>query len=313
LITARADETRWHIRDDVGTARIALDQTGSLANVRRSDHLPFGEELTGGVAGRTAPRGYAPTNERNRFTGHARDQGTGYDHTLWRKLDSVQGRRTSPDPDGGSMEIGNPQSFNRYAYVLNDPVNLMDPLGLNPFRTVCYVDGIQSDCGFAMQMVDSSSAFVDNGGAYQSGLKDLNGGDGIEPNSLVLTYFITDARRFMWQGQGLPWEPQGRPHPIQPMSMESMDNFQAGLDVAGMVPLIGEPIDLFNGTLSAARGNYWDAALSMAAMIPFAGNFATGTKLGKKALARGLWNVERYDRVVEAGKFGKIYRDPRDC
>jgi RHS repeat-associated protein len=83
------------------------------------------------VAGRTAPRGYAPTNERNRFTGHARDQDTGYDHTLWRKLDSVQGRWTSPDPYGGSMEIGNPQSFNRYAYVLNDPVNLMDPLGLD--------------------------------------------------------------------------------------------------------------------------------------------------------------------------------------
>jgi type VI secretion system secreted protein VgrG len=82
------------------------------------------------VAGRTAPRGYAPTNERNRFTGHARDRDTGYDHTLWRKLDSVQGRWTSPDPYGGSMEIGNPQSFNRYAYVLNDPVNLMDPLGL---------------------------------------------------------------------------------------------------------------------------------------------------------------------------------------
>ncbi len=83
------------------------------------------------MAGRTAPRGYAPTTERNRFTGHARDRSTGYDHTLWRKLDSVQGRWTSPDPYGGSMEIGNPQSFNRYSYVLNDPVNLMDPLGLD--------------------------------------------------------------------------------------------------------------------------------------------------------------------------------------
>ena len=33
-----------------------------------------------------------------------------------------------PDPLGGS--IGNPQSFNRYGYVLNDPVNLVDPTGL---------------------------------------------------------------------------------------------------------------------------------------------------------------------------------------
>jgi RHS repeat-associated protein len=123
-----------------------------LANVRRSDHLPFGEELAGGVAGRTAPRGYAPTNERNRFTGHARDQDTGYDHTLWRKLDSVQGRWTSPDPYGGSMEIGNPQSFNRYAYVLNDPVNASDPLGLFQLapraeRQSDYVVEVQAESG----------------------------------------------------------------------------------------------------------------------------------------------------------------------
>ena len=28
------------------------------------------------------------------------------------------------------MSIGDPQSLNRYAYVQNDPVNLMDPNGL---------------------------------------------------------------------------------------------------------------------------------------------------------------------------------------
>lgn len=34
----------------------------------------------------------------------------------------------SPDPLAGSMR--NPQSLNRYAYVQNNPVNLVDPLGL---------------------------------------------------------------------------------------------------------------------------------------------------------------------------------------
>lgn len=34
----------------------------------------------------------------------------------------------SPDPILGS--IADPQSLNRYAYVLNDPMNLIDPLGL---------------------------------------------------------------------------------------------------------------------------------------------------------------------------------------
>jgi uncharacterized protein RhaS with RHS repeats len=29
------------------------------------------------------------------------------------------------------MVVGAPQSFNRYAYVQNDPVNFTDPTGLN--------------------------------------------------------------------------------------------------------------------------------------------------------------------------------------
>ncbi|MFQ5684739.1 MAG: peptidoglycan DD-metalloendopeptidase family protein, partial [Candidatus Binatia bacterium] len=38
------------------------------------------------------------------------------------------GRFMTPDPLAGT--IRNPQSLNRYAYVLNDPINLIDPLGL---------------------------------------------------------------------------------------------------------------------------------------------------------------------------------------
>jgi len=37
---------------------------------------------------------------------------------------------TTTDPDGGSMPSVNPQSFNRYSYVQNDPVNFVDPTGL---------------------------------------------------------------------------------------------------------------------------------------------------------------------------------------
>lgn len=38
----------------------------------------------------------------------------------------------SPDPYGTSMDTGNPQSFNRHAYVMGDPVNRSDPTGLDP-------------------------------------------------------------------------------------------------------------------------------------------------------------------------------------
>ena len=51
-------------------------------------------------------------------------------HTLWRQFDSLSARWTTPDPYSGSMELASPQSFNRYSYVNNDPVNHVDPTGL---------------------------------------------------------------------------------------------------------------------------------------------------------------------------------------
>ncbi len=43
---------------------------------------------------------------------------------------NYQGRWLSPDPLAG--DISNPQSLNLYAYVLNNPTTLTDPLGLDP-------------------------------------------------------------------------------------------------------------------------------------------------------------------------------------
>ncbi|NYF81308.1 RHS repeat-associated core domain-containing protein [Granulicella arctica] len=40
------------------------------------------------------------------------------------------GRWMSPDPYDGSMDPSNPQSMNRYAYVMNSPLNMIDPSGL---------------------------------------------------------------------------------------------------------------------------------------------------------------------------------------
>src|SRR5213594_2326782 len=59
-----------------------------------------------------------------------RDAESALDPTLFRMYTSGQGRWLSPDPIGG--DISNPQSLNRYAYVLNNPTTLTDPLGLGP-------------------------------------------------------------------------------------------------------------------------------------------------------------------------------------
>ena len=71
---------------------------------------------------RTPAQGYgSPDGTRQRYASTERDAETNLDHTWWRKLDSRQGRWTSPDPYLGSVSISDPQSFNRYAYVGNDP------------------------------------------------------------------------------------------------------------------------------------------------------------------------------------------------
>jgi RHS repeat-associated protein len=51
------------------------------------------------------------------------------DHAQFRQYSPTQGRWMSPDPYDGSYDASNPQSFNRYAYVLNNPLAYVDPDG----------------------------------------------------------------------------------------------------------------------------------------------------------------------------------------
>jgi RHS repeat-associated protein len=99
--------------------------------VARQDYLPFGEEVPGGVGPRAGVTGYdQSTGPRQKYAGMEQDEATGMSHTPWREFDSMSARWTAPDPYGGSIDPSSPQSFNRYAYVNNDPVNKVDPTGL---------------------------------------------------------------------------------------------------------------------------------------------------------------------------------------
>ncbi|MEZ4298798.1 MAG: hypothetical protein R3B70_27860 [Polyangiaceae bacterium] len=62
-----------------------------------------------------------------------------------------------------------------------------------------------------------------------------------------------------------------------------LDGVQVGLDVIGLVPGLGEVADLTNAGISALRGDWVGAGLSLAAAIPFAGWFATAGKAAKRA------------------------------
>jgi RHS repeat-associated protein len=103
-----------------------------------SDHL--GSIRVGSTTTRTvsfdlayAPFGetYAPFGSTDSsFTGQRQDTSTGLYDFLAREY-SNQGRWPSPDPAGlGAVDLSVPQSWNRYGYTTNDPVDLNDPFGL---------------------------------------------------------------------------------------------------------------------------------------------------------------------------------------
>src|SRR6185312_194640 len=117
--SASPTDTFYYHQDHLGTTSLITDSSGNL--VSNCNYAPFGQLL--GCASTDAGNHY-------RFTGDEHDTESNTEHTLFRQLSSTQGRWLSPDPYLGSMDLGNPQSINRYSYVANSPLNAVDPTGL---------------------------------------------------------------------------------------------------------------------------------------------------------------------------------------
>lgn len=63
--------------------------------------------------------------------GQTQDTASGLYDFLYRKQSSVHGRWLIPDPAGtAAVDITNPQTWNRYAYLANNPLNKVDAKGL---------------------------------------------------------------------------------------------------------------------------------------------------------------------------------------
>ncbi|KAF0237095.1 MAG: YD repeat-containing protein, partial [bacterium] len=135
LATADGDNPlQYHTPDHLGSPRVITNSTGKI--VSRRDFLPFGEQIDPSLGNRGFISGYiADNNLRQHFTGYFRDEETSLDFAQARHFSSNQGRFTSVDPLGKSAEIEDPQTWNRYAYVSNNPINDTDPLGLQRNRT----------------------------------------------------------------------------------------------------------------------------------------------------------------------------------
>jgi RHS repeat-associated protein len=129
LIVAESADVKWTITDHLGSPRMVIGKTGALTNTTRHDYLPFGEELIG-IGLRASTPGYTDEGLRQQFTGYERDDETGLDYAQARYYSNIAGRFTSPDPLLSSGAVEEPQSWNRYSYVGNRPLNVTDPSGL---------------------------------------------------------------------------------------------------------------------------------------------------------------------------------------
>jgi len=81
---------------------------------------------------------YANTSSApGEFTGAVVSTHTPLYDFLFREQNYNQGRWLTPDPAGmAAVDATNPQSWKRYSYVMNDPLALVDPLGLR-WNLVC--------------------------------------------------------------------------------------------------------------------------------------------------------------------------------
>ncbi len=114
----------WVHQDPVTKSQRFTNSAGALLS-QRIDLDPWGNETA-----RTIDPTSLQQKPVHRFTTYERDA-NGSDEAMHRRYNSVRARFEQPDPYDGSYDLSNPQSFNRYAYTHNDPVNFIDPTGLD--------------------------------------------------------------------------------------------------------------------------------------------------------------------------------------
>lgn len=119
------------------------------------------------------------THQSSRFTGKERDTESGNDYFTARYYGSSMGRFLSPDEPFADFDPGNPQSWNLYGYVRNNPLINTDPDGndcvnaSNAANGTISVQSTQnaSDCKAGYTYVDGT---VGNSYTYSHGQVGFN-------------------------------------------------------------------------------------------------------------------------------------------
>ena len=157
--------TYFDFTDWLGTERVRTDPT--MATKETCTNLPFGDSQT------CTGTNVSPLA----FTGQQYDSEDNFTNFQFRQHDATQGRWLTTDPSGlAAVDPTNPQTWNRYAYAVNNPANNVDPLGLEEMSPVevgsggCGSGG-EDDSGDTGDDGDSANAFRQRTHAYRATFK----------------------------------------------------------------------------------------------------------------------------------------------
>jgi RHS repeat-associated protein len=107
----------YHHSDHLGSTSIDTDEDGAV--VQLVDYYPYGGTRLDEQAGEE--------DNPYKYNGKELDEDTGLYYYGARYYNAELARFTSQDPWGG--KLSDPQTLNKYSYVLNNPLNFIDPTG----------------------------------------------------------------------------------------------------------------------------------------------------------------------------------------
>ena len=272
----RVEEERIYF---AGRVVARLDESGSaiwtrmdrLGTVKTWQRYPFGEGNE--------------SNTNDQYATYPNDRRTGHYYAWNRFYSATWGRFSSPDPYVMSGGLANPQGWNRYSYVGNDPVNFNDPSGLVP----CGSSFSSVSGGWSMTVYDCVSwwsrlSYVLGGRGEVGRLGD----PGLQDDS-DLKPFADPCADMLWCAM-FPGDVS--------LGGQALEGLQTFLDVMGLVPGAGEYADAANVLIYAIRGDLANAGVSLAALLPIGGQAATSARIFRKGVLARLG----VDAAEAAGK-----------
>ncbi|HSS99440.1 MAG TPA: RHS repeat-associated core domain-containing protein [Terriglobales bacterium] len=273
--------TYYRHSDHLGSSRLA--STPSRGMYSSASYAPYGE-----------PYAQAGTTDLS-FTGQDQDTTSGMHDFLDRKYNPVQGRWLSPDPIGlAAVNPSSPQSWNRYAYVVNNPLALVDPFGDETYQGCGsgFTQGCGSNLAFLGMAADPFTLMFINYETYD--VYDKKSGT----ESTVKEYDLQLA--FLFDGNPSPNSPfitpppPPKPNPCSAFNLQDYNRIGSdGLTIRAHIESQHMNFMVNGGNLGHATHDPLTGKTNSQYMLDFKGtadyNFGVVAMLNTMTIAAGNW------------------------